>query len=86
MFFIWIGTVIELIQDSCSAFKHFAGNRECGISQADLYTVPWPLNPKTSPFCGKRTALLEAMSSGGRYGFDEPYVGKGTSSPPFPSS
>ncbi|KAI9055843.1 hypothetical protein LZ554_000782 [Drepanopeziza brunnea f. sp. 'monogermtubi'] len=59
------------------AVKHFAGSRECGILQEDLYTVPWPLNPKVSPFCGKRAELLEAMSGGGRYGFDEPYVGKG---------
>ncbi|KAH7351067.1 hypothetical protein BKA65DRAFT_395770 [Rhexocercosporidium sp. MPI-PUGE-AT-0058] len=60
-----------------SAIKHFAGSRECGILQEDVYTVPWPLIPKISPFCGKRAILLEALSGGGRYGFDEPFVGKG---------
>ena len=32
---------------------------------------------KVSPFCKNRATLLEALSTGGRYGYDEPYVGKG---------
>ncbi|KAK2625810.1 hypothetical protein QTJ16_005122 [Diplocarpon rosae] len=52
-------------------------DRECGILQRDVYTTPWPSQPKSSPFCGKRAQLLEALSSGGRHGFDEPFVGKG---------
>ena len=60
-----------------SAIKHFAGSRECGILQEDIYTAPCPLKPNVSPFCGKRATLLEAMSGGGRNGFDEPFVGKG---------
>ncbi|KAL2071412.1 hypothetical protein VTL71DRAFT_12647 [Oculimacula yallundae] len=59
------------------ALKHFSGSRECRILQEDIYTTPWPLKPKVSPFCGKRAGLLEALSGGGRYGFDEPFVGKG---------
>ncbi|KAK0102470.1 hypothetical protein ONS95_006089 [Cadophora gregata] len=66
-----------ILEPGEDAIKHFVGSRECGILQNDLYTAPWPLNPKISPFCGKRATLLEAMSGGGRYGFDEPFVGKG---------
>lgn len=68
-----------------SAIKHFIGSRECEILQKDVYTAPWPLNPKASPFCGKRATLLEAMSGGGRYGFDEPFVGKGCTYRWFPT-
>ncbi|KAE8445484.1 hypothetical protein EG329_013374 [Mollisiaceae sp. DMI_Dod_QoI] len=57
--------------------KHFAGSRDCGITQADIYLAPWPINPNVSPFCKNRMTLLEAISGGGRHGFDEPYVGKG---------
>ncbi len=60
-----------------SAIKHFAGSRDCGISQSDIYMAPWPVYPKVSPFCENRAALLEALSGGGRRGFDEPYIGKG---------
>jgi hypothetical protein len=60
-----------------SAIKHFAGSRDCGISQSDIYLAPWPTNPKVSPFCKNRATLLEALSGGGRHGWDEPFVGKG---------
>lgn len=60
-----------------SAIKHFAGSRDCGITQADIYLAPWPTNPKVSPFCKDRARLLEALSGGGRHGWDEPFVGKG---------
>jgi hypothetical protein len=60
-----------------STIKHFAGSRDCDISQGDIYHVPWPTSPKTSPFCKNRATLIEALSGGGRHGFDEPYVGKG---------
>ncbi|TVY46056.1 hypothetical protein LOCC1_G002549 [Lachnellula occidentalis] len=59
------------------ALKHFAGSRDCGISQSDIYLAPFPLYPGVSPFCKNRATLLEALSSGGRHGFDEPFVGKG---------
>ncbi|KAH9212497.1 hypothetical protein DL95DRAFT_426527 [Leptodontidium sp. 2 PMI_412] len=65
-----------ILEPGEDAIKHFAGSRECGILQEDVYTAPWPLDPKVSPFCGKRAGLLEALSGGGRYGFDEPFVGK----------
>lgn len=68
-----------------SAIKHFAGSRECGILQEDVYTAPWPLSPKVSPFCARRAGLLEAVSDGGRYGFDEPFVGKGMACPGIPN-
>ena len=60
-----------------SAIKHFAGSRECSITQDDIYLAPWPLKPKVSPFCKNRATLLEALSGGGRHGWDEPYVGRG---------
>ncbi|PBP20119.1 hypothetical protein BUE80_DR008768 [Diplocarpon rosae] len=66
--------VIEYGED---AIKHFSGSRECGILQTDVYTTPWPSQPNSSPFCGKKAQLLEALSGGGRQGFDEPFVGKG---------
>lgn len=66
-----------ILEPGEDAIKHFAGSRECGILQEDIYTAPWPLKPNVSPFCGKRATLLEAMSGGGRNGFDEPFVGKG---------
>jgi hypothetical protein len=60
-----------------STIKHFAGWSDCGISKSDIYLAPWPVNTRVSPFCKTRAMLLEALSSGGRYGWDEPYVGKG---------
>ncbi|KAE9375379.1 hypothetical protein N431DRAFT_436863 [Stipitochalara longipes BDJ] len=66
--------IVEAGED---AIKHFAGSRECGILQSDIYLAPWPTNPKVSPFCKNRAALLEALSGGGRHGWDEPFVGKG---------
>jgi hypothetical protein len=35
------------------------------------------MNPKVSPFCKNRAKLLEAISGGGRHGWDEPFVGRG---------
>jgi hypothetical protein len=67
----------DLILIRISAIKHFAGSRDCGISQADIYLAPWTTNPKVSPFCKNRATLLEALSGGGRHGWDEPFVGRG---------
>ncbi|PMD45006.1 hypothetical protein L207DRAFT_629537 [Hyaloscypha variabilis F] len=66
--------IVEAGED---AIKHFAGSHDCGIIQSEIYLAPWPTKPKVSPFCKNRAALLEALSSGGRHGWDEPYVGKG---------
>ncbi|KUJ18280.1 uncharacterized protein LY89DRAFT_644340 [Mollisia scopiformis] len=65
--------------------EHFAGSRDCGITQADIYDAPWPTSPNASPFCKNRATLLEALSGGGRHGFDEPYVGKGCTYRWFPT-
>jgi hypothetical protein len=62
---------------STSALKHFEGSQECNILQSDIYLAPHSSNLKLSPFCNNRASLLEALSNGGRHGFDEPYVGKG---------
>jgi len=61
-----------------SALQHFAGSKDCGILQSNIYLAPIPLYPKHSPFCKNRATLLEALSNGGRHGFNEPYVGKGS--------
>ena len=70
-------SVFGLILIIISAIKHFVGSRDCGISQTDIYFAPWPVNPKVSPFCKNRATLLEALSGGGRHGWDEPFVGRG---------
>ncbi|RDW62779.1 hypothetical protein BP5796_11081 [Coleophoma crateriformis] len=58
--------------------QHFAGSKHCGITQADLYKAPQASKTHNrTPFCDKRAALLTALSSGGRHGFDEPFVGQG---------
>ncbi|OWP01081.1 hypothetical protein B2J93_4813 [Marssonina coronariae] len=75
--FAYRTTRAAVLEPGEDTIKHFAGSRECGILQRDLYTAPWPSNPTASPFCGKRAQLLEALSGGGRHGFDEPFVGKG---------
>ncbi|KAM3074320.1 hypothetical protein ACMFMG_002866 [Clarireedia jacksonii] len=65
-----------VIEPGESAIKHYLGSKDCGVIQSEIYHVPYPLNPNMSPFCKSRAMLLEALSSGGRHGFDEPYVGK----------
>ncbi|KAL2040909.1 hypothetical protein N7G274_006367 [Stereocaulon virgatum] len=56
-------------------FSHFEGHQDCGITSRDLYTPPIPLidSPKHKLFCSNRATLLEAMSGGGRHGFERPY-------------
>ncbi|KAI9850093.1 MAG: hypothetical protein M1830_007065, partial [Pleopsidium flavum] len=62
-----------------SYFKHFEGHQDCGITSLDLYTPPTihgnnaRANP---PYCRNRATLLEAMSGGGRHGFDAPFAPK----------
>ncbi|RDW82120.1 hypothetical protein BP6252_03232 [Coleophoma cylindrospora] len=58
--------------------QHFTGSKQCGITQADLYVAPQASKSHNqTPFCNKRAALLTALSSGGRHGWDEPFVGQG---------
>jgi hypothetical protein len=71
--------LIELL----SALEHFGGSKDCSIKQADIYLAPYSPNTKVSPFCSNRANLLEALSNGGRHGYDEPYVGKGKSFNPI---
>jgi hypothetical protein len=74
--------VISNIQTSY--FQPFAGNTECGISLPDLYLPP-PKNDEgvypPGSFCPNRETLLEAMTGGGRHGFDAPFFPKGTTPP-----
>ncbi|KAI9792464.1 MAG: hypothetical protein M1816_002348 [Peltula sp. TS41687] len=62
-------------------FTHFEGHQDCGISSQDLYVPPSALaanqDARTYPFCKNRASLLEAMSEGGRHGFDTPFFPKG---------
>ncbi|KAL8692238.1 MAG: hypothetical protein Q9218_002691 [Villophora microphyllina] len=57
-------------------FNHFEGHQDCGISSTDIYLPP-PSHlasaKKHSLFCPDRASLLQAMSGGGRHGFDTPY-------------
>ncbi|ETI20120.1 hypothetical protein G647_08154 [Cladophialophora carrionii CBS 160.54] len=60
-------------------FNDFQGYSECNIRMADLYA---PLGHDASQvshdgYCPRRKDLLEAMSSGGRIGFDAPYFPRG---------
>lgn len=61
-------------------FAEFEGFSECNILASDLYAPP----PKDirgfydyGAFCYDRKQLLQAMSDGGRLGFDSPYISKG---------
>ena len=53
-------------------FSQFEGYEECGITVSYLYE-----RPPSVPYCPIRSTLLNAMSEGGRHGFDTPFVGKG---------
>lgn len=61
-------------------FGGFDGYSECNIRAAELYSMP----PKDklgfydyNTFCHDRKHLLQAMSDGGRVGFDAPYRSRG---------
>ena len=63
-----------------SYFGQFEGFEKCGIRASDIYIPPavtelglW----RTTNYCTNRAQLLEAMSTGGRVGFDAPYSAKG---------
>jgi hypothetical protein len=56
--------------DTVDAFQSYKYYNECGISSLDLH-APF------SPLCSDRTTMLAAMSSGGRVGFDAPYMPRG---------
>ena len=60
-----------------SAFKDFEGHYECGISSQSIYIPPSLLDnrlPQHKIFCASRKSMLQAMSGGGRHGFDAPFA------------
>lgn len=61
-------------------FSNFEGYSECGIRAAELYSPP-PQDERGfyeyGTFCHDRKHLLEALSEGGRIGFDTPYKARG---------
>lgn len=54
-------------QDTLTDFKYHS---TCNVSSLDLH-APF------SPLCSSRAAMLEAVSGGGRIGFDAPYIPRG---------
>ena len=59
-----------------SYFSHFEGYRDCGIKSTDIYVPPTSLEanvPRHTLYCNNRATLLDAMSGGGRHGFEKPY-------------
>ncbi|CAD6568399.1 MAG: hypothetical protein ASARMPREDX12_001397 [Alectoria sarmentosa] len=61
-------------------FLHFQGHRRCGIKSTQLYVPPFPPDDnalKHTLYCNNRATLLEAMSGGGRHGFEKPYFPAG---------
>ena len=63
-----------------SYFSHFEGYRDCGIKSTDIHVPPIPLDaniPKHTMYCKDRATLLDAMSGGGRHGFEKPYFPAG---------
>lgn len=63
-----------------SLFNHFEGRQDCGIASTDIYIPPMARHATVKPhslYCPNRASLLEAMSGGGRHGFDTPYFPMG---------
>ncbi|PWY71627.1 hypothetical protein BO70DRAFT_373511 [Aspergillus heteromorphus CBS 117.55] len=59
-----------------SLLASYVGRQECGISSLSLYNPPQSADES---YCESREALLDAMSSGGRHGFDAAYTSQGCS-------
>ncbi|KAL2004265.1 hypothetical protein VTN02DRAFT_3990 [Thermoascus thermophilus] len=58
----------------------FVGREECGISSKHLYNPPIANGDERElkdAYCQNRASLLDAMSNGGRHGFDAPYIPQG---------
>lgn len=68
-------------RDNHDYFSDFKGFAECNIRASELY-IPPPQDQhgfhKPNDFCHDRKRLVEAMSGGGRIGFDAPYQSRGT--------
>lgn len=66
---------------ACSYFAHFEGHQDCGLTSSTLYEPPRKDKHhhklQTPPYCRNRATLLEALSGGGRHGFDAPFFPAG---------
>lgn len=64
-----------------SSFVQYKDHRGYGISYKSLYS-PENANGHASgqSYCQTRASLLDAISNGGRIGFDAPYVSRGKQS------
>ena len=63
-----------------SLLDQFEGHQHCGIVLADLYMPPSAFkadSEKPYPYCKNRATLLQAMSGGGRHGFDATFFPMG---------
>ena len=56
--------------DTIDTFASYKYRNTCNISSLDLHTAFGPL-------CPDRQSMIEAMSGGGRIGFDAPYMPRG---------
>ncbi|KAI9766303.1 MAG: hypothetical protein M1839_004918 [Geoglossum umbratile] len=54
-------------------FKHFEGHQDCGVVSTEIYQPPIG----TFRYCKSRAVLLEALTGGGRHGFDTPFFPNG---------
>ncbi|KAF9893761.1 hypothetical protein FE257_009931 [Aspergillus nanangensis] len=64
------------LTDAPNLLDHYVGHKKCGISSSSLYTGPQGSDHGSSdtPYCENRGSLLNAMSNGGRHGFDAAYT------------
>lgn len=63
-----------------SLLAPYVGRQECDISSLSLFSPPQPGDGErasSNPYCQSRDALLNAMSNGGRHGFDAAYTSQG---------
>ncbi|KAI9741389.1 MAG: hypothetical protein M1834_003106 [Cirrosporium novae-zelandiae] len=59
-------------------FANFEGHRDCGLVSSDIYIPPpRPTEGVKSQYCPNRKTLLEALSGGGRHGFNTPFHPRG---------
>jgi hypothetical protein len=70
--------IIQSYSKYLSYFDNFTGATDCGIKVVDLYTHP-VITDGNYDYCNSKSAFLEAMSGGGHYGINTPYMPRGTS-------
>ncbi|GLB06763.1 hypothetical protein AtubIFM57258_002080 [Aspergillus tubingensis] len=67
-------------KDTNDLLAPYVGRQECDISSLSLFSPPQPGDGErasSNPYCQSRDALLNAMSNGGRHGFDAAYTSQG---------